>query len=290
MAKRLLVLVFLVSALNITPAVAETLTVASWNIYWLSNHKNNSRTDEDYARLGVIAKELNADIIALQEVDDGIIGNVFDTDEYNIELSRRSSASQQTALVIRKTICYKRKPDYKALDVGSVRYGTIAEVRIGGAEIDVMSVHMKSGCFSNADQAGSKLKTQNACTKFEKQVPILEAWLDRHLRAKKPLILLGDFNRRLAQNGDAIWNDLGDGDPAPLVLVTAGQKPQCWNGFFKEFIDHIILGPSSSRWIVSDSFHELVFDEAKTSQKSQREKWKKKISDHCPIRVTLDIQ
>ena len=287
---RSLVLVILINLVYIKPVAGDSLKVASWNIYWLSNHGNNMRTPEDYKRLRAIANELDADIVALQEVDDGLIENVFDSDRYRIEISTRPRAQQQTALVIRKTLSYRRKPDYKELDVGSVRYGTVAEVSVGSVNVEVMSVHMKSSCFSNQDDSSTEPKIQNACAKLKEQVPILEAWLDTRIANNQPFVLLGDFNRRLAQAGDDIWSDLSDGATSPLLLTTAGEKPQCWNGYYREFIDHIILGPSSSKWMVSGSFSELVFDEAKTSKASQRRKWSKKISDHCPIAVTLDIQ
>ena len=287
---RFLILVFLVNLVCVKLVVADSLRMASWNIYWLSHHGNNVRTSEDYNRLRAIADELDADIVALQEVDEGLIENVFDSGKYNIEISKRVHAKQQTALVIRKGFSYERKPDYKELDVGSVRYGTVAEVSVGSVKVEVMSVHMKSGCFGNEENSSTAPKIQKACAKLQEQVPILEAWLDTQIANDKPFVLLGDFNRRLAQDGDDIWSDLGDGEPGHLVLTTAHEKPQCWSGFYQEFIDHIILGPSSSNWMVPGSFRELVFDEARTSSSSERRKWSKRISDHCPIAVTLDIR
>lgn len=276
--------------LTTTTANAETLTVATWNIYWLSDHKNNKRSDEDYARLRTIVGKLNADIIALQEVDDGLVQRVFDPMLYNIELSGRTSSTQKTALAIRKALAYERKADYEALDVGDVRYGTLVEMRIGDMKIDVMSVHMKSGCFSKSEENSSDPKKQKACTKLHRQIPILETWADDHISAGKPFVLLGDFNRRLAQRDDKMWQDLSDGKPMPLTLATSGEKPQCWEGFFKQYIDHIILGPTSSKWIVPNSFSEFVFVEARTSNRSKRQKWSKLISDHCPISLTLNIR
>ncbi len=43
---------------------AANLRIATWNIYWLGDQKNN-RTDADYIELQSYAKTLNADVIAL---------------------------------------------------------------------------------------------------------------------------------------------------------------------------------------------------------------------------------
>ena len=55
-----------------------------------------------------------------------------------------------------------------------------------------MSVHLKSGCFSNADSNSS-----DACQKLGAQIPKLEEWIDTHAAAANPVAILGDFNRRL---------------------------------------------------------------------------------------------
>ena len=68
-------------------------------------------------RLRQIAESLEADVIALQEVDDAFVDKVFDPDTYHLELSGRDSALK-TGLAIRRGIQYARQADVTALDVG----------------------------------------------------------------------------------------------------------------------------------------------------------------------------
>ena len=262
-------------------ATGEQIRVATWNIQHLSERGDRNRTPEDYERLRHIAESLEADVIALQEVDDVFVEKVFDPDTYSLELSGRSSA-QKTGLAIRRGVHYERKADVEALDVGRVRYGTHIEIQVGTQHIDVLSIHLKSGCFSHEEDAKGKA----ACRKLTEQVPILEEWIDSRLRDGRALIVLGDFNRRLTMENDRVWREIADGDPGMIELVTAQEKPRCWDGYYKEFIDHILIGPKTSKWL--SSFQEIVFSEADT--KEGLTVWKKRLSDHCPLRATFNIE
>ena len=260
---------------------SEQIRVATWNIQHLSDRGDRNRTPEDYERLRHIAESLEADVIALQEVDDAFVEKVFDPATYRLELSSRSS-SQKTGLAIRRGLHYERKADVEALDVGRVRYGTHIGIQVGTQHIDVLSIHLKSGCFSHKEDAKGKA----ACRKLTEQVPILEEWIDSRLRDGRALIVLGDFNRRLTMENDRVWREIADGDPGMIELATAQKKPRCWNGYYKEFIDHILVGPKTGQWL--SSFQEIVFSEAST--KEGLTVWKKRLSDHCPLRATFNIE
>jgi len=58
------------------PLQAQELKIASWNIAWLGSHKFNTRTPDDYALLAKYAKQLDADVIALQEVENVKMNNI----------------------------------------------------------------------------------------------------------------------------------------------------------------------------------------------------------------------
>lgn len=271
-------------------AFAAQLRVATWNIQYLSELGEKKRQPEDYERLRQIAESLKADVIALQEVDDAFVGKVFDPDTYHLELSGRDSALK-TGLAIRRGIQYARKADVTALDVGDLRYGTHIELHVGPHRIDVLSIHLQSGCFSHTEDASStaenapqRLKT--ACRQLTAQVPILKDWIDRRLRDGRALLVLGDFNRRLTVENDWVWRELAAGEPATIRLATAHTKPRCWDGYYQEFIDHILVGPKTARWL--SSFQEIVFSEAAT--KEGRTVWEERISDHCPLRATFNIE
>ena len=49
-----------------------------------------------------------------------------------------------------------------------------------------------------------------------------------------------------------------------IMLVTAHTNPRYWDGYYKEFIDHILVGPQTAQWLAS--FQEVVFREATTME------------------------
>ena len=272
-------LLFLVNALSASANAAE-IKIASWNIYWLTSEDpdHHRRRANDYARLAQYANDLDADVIALQEVDTGFVRKVFPPQQYRIELSHRDDTSQRTGFAIRKGIRYRRLPDYRELSTKwGLRYGTVIELDVGGRKIDVMSVHLKSGCF---DRDLDRPITES-CRELKSQVRPLESWIDRRLERDRAFVLLGDFNRRMDRRSDDLWRFIADGNPKPIYRVNAGKKPRCWNSRFAEFIDHIVVGPIAGKAVKPHSFEELTYSERNYFR------WRKRLSDHCPISVQL---
>ena len=188
-------LVFLLKAIPVCAGAAE-IKIASWNIYWLTSEDpdHHRRKADDYTRLAGYANDLGADVIALQEVDAGFVRKVFPPQQYRIELSNRRDTRQRTGFAIRKGIRYRRLPDYRELSTKwGLRYGAVIELEVGGRKIDLMSVHLKSGCF---DRDLDRPITAS-CRELKSQVRPLESWIDRRLERGRAFVLLGDFNRRM---------------------------------------------------------------------------------------------
>ena len=274
-------LVFLIQAVAVRANAAE-IRIASWNIYWLTSEDpdHHRRKAGDYARLARYANDLDADVIALQEVDAGFVRKVFPLKRYRIELSHRDDARQRTGFAIRKGIRYRRLPDYRELSTKwGLRYGTVIELEVGGRKIDLMSVHLKSGCHDrDLDRPATR-----SCRDLKSQAGPLESWIDRRLERGRAFVLLGDFNRRMDRRRDDLWQLIADGIPKPIYRVNAGKKPECWDGRFPEFIDHIIVGPIAGKAVKPHSFEELTYTE------TNYYRWRKRLSDHCPISIRLDF-
>ena len=271
--------VLLVKAFSVGANAAE-IKIASWNIYWLTSEDpdHHRRRANDYVKLARYAGDLEADVIALQEVDRGFVRRVFPLQQYSIELSRRYDARQRTGFAIRKGIRYRRLPDYRELSTKwGLRYGAVIELEVGGRKIDLMSVHLKSGCHErDLDRPGTR-----SCRELKSQARPLESWIDRRLERGRAFVLLGDFNRRMDKPGDDLWQFIADGNPKPIYRVNAGRKPKCWNSRFAEFIDHIVVGPIAKKAVKPHSFEELTYSERNYFR------WRKRLSDHCPIAITL---
>ena len=171
-----------------------------------------------------------------------------------------------------------RQPDFQALDIrgdGSLRYGTRIDLTHNGQTIQLLSVHLKSGCFENAS-------TSSACETLLAQVPVLEGWIDAAAEGPRPFIVLGDFNRRVTQPGDRVWADLDGGETANADLTTLTQEMpvSCRDNTFTEFIDHLVVDPRVLPWVDRTSFRQVTYRQA------DKAVWDR-LSDHCPVVVEL---
>ena len=98
MNKLFFLLTFIVLSL---PLQAETLKIASWNIAWLGSHEYNKRLPADYAELARYAKVLDADVIALQEVENPKWARKVFGDEYEYYFSSKDWV-QRVGVAVKK--------------------------------------------------------------------------------------------------------------------------------------------------------------------------------------------
>ena len=274
----------LLTALAI-PASAEVIRVATWNIENLRTsvgEGKNPRYGEDYNRLGKYAKLLDADVIALQEVEnEAALGRVFDPKLYKFFVSTREAKSRKrTAFAVKQRIPAKRHRDLFSDPEGKgvLRHGVDIEITVNGQSIRLLSVHLKALCSEHP-----LTREGGACKELASQVPTLEGWIDERAGDGVPFVVMGDFNRRLNRQGDSFWSETDDGEPAgaDLVRATEGFGSKCWGGGRSGYVDHIVYGLEAKKWAVAGSFGQLVYEEPK--------RMKKRLSDHCPIFMMLDV-
>ena len=291
---------FFLLSLPIFSLQAEALKVASWNIAWLGSHEYNKRGDSDYLELARYATKLDADIIALQEVENAEYAKKVFGDDYDYYFSTKDWV-QRVGVAVRKSIGYSvEAKEYKALDVGRVRYGMDLTLTKGNKALRLLAIHLKSGCFdkkldsasidamSNASKRDQKVKT--ACIKLSKQLKPLEAWIDHRATGSTPFIVLGDFNRRFSQDlalqhseKSGLWQAIDDKNNEDLWTPTLTRNSDCWGGYYKHYIDHIVLDPKAKQKYIANSFNQLVFEQKYTKEISNR------LSDHCPISIELKL-
>lgn len=261
---------------------AAPVTIATWNIEHLrkSNQDGpNQRNDSDFKRLKRYARKLDADIVALQEVEGPAAARrVFPSTTYNVFFTDQQGP-MRTGFAVKKHINVLQNPDYQELKINDETF-TGADITVILDEqttVRLLSVHLKSGCW------GDPLNTDSAaCRALSMQVGALERWIDARAAEGEPFIVLGDFNRRFDSRADTFWPEIDDGIPAAADLsrITAGRIDQRWGSRYPKFIDHIVMDDSASDWIVGDSFRQLVYAEGT--------RLKKKLSDHCPISIIID--
>ena len=267
----------------------EPLQIAAWNVEHLAAESGagcEPRDEAGYQLVADIVDQVDADVWLVQEVEnEQALARVFDPESWTFHVEERPSTGtgpvcrgrddgnrllmQRTAIVVRNGISHTRGADLAALDVGLrgfLRHGVNVAIERDGSTLQLMSVHMKSGCFSG-DQSDD-------CPTLFEQVPILEAWADEQSRAGHAVLIGGDFNRRLEQAGDRVWNDINDGDPVNWTVAGEGVGPQC-DPRYRAFIDFLVMNEAAAALTVEGSFTETTFEEGRRA------------SDHCPISVTL---
>jgi endonuclease/exonuclease/phosphatase family metal-dependent hydrolase len=231
---------------------------------------------QDIDLLRHYAAELNADVIAVQEVDGpAIAARVFPPDQYSVHMSH-DNVVQRVGIVVRRGIHYSVNPDLTGLDIGPAR-----QLR-SGADITlqlqpplrVLAVHLKTGCFDARLSGG---RTHRACTELREQLPSLLDWIRARSAEGVAFVIMGDFNRHM-DGRDQLWSALYQ--TAPLTRATEGHTSPCWGG--EAFIDHILLGGAARDWLLPDTLRVMTFHETGPE-------WKQRLSDHCPVSVRLRV-
>ncbi len=279
---------------------ANELKLASWNIAWLGSHEYNHRTEADYQQLARYAKQLDADVIALQEVESEYWARKVFGDDYDYYFSTKDWV-QRVGVAVKKSQGFRvTAKEYKALDIGKVRHGMDITLTRNDKTLHILAVHLKSGCFVDPLDTQSlnvmpntsvkEEKHKEACHKLARQIKPLERWIDSHAAQGAAYIVLGDFNRRFSQDialkyseDKGLWQALNDEGQAELWTPTTTINSNCWGGYYKDYIDHILFSPKAKKRYIDKSFNQLVFKPKYTKKLSQN------ISDHCPISVKLKL-
>lgn len=280
----------LLAALSQTAQADTTLRLATWNIAHLYEDYSGrveryERDDSDFERLRRYADALDADIVALQEVENEDLARRVFGDGYDFYFTQRNNR-QRVGLAVRKDVDLVGTPeDYEelGLDGGYLRYGLDATVTAQGQTLRLLAVHLKSFCHADPLDEGS-----DDCARLAAQVPVLERWIEDRVVEDQPMAVLGDFNRRFDIEGSEagtrwMWPQLSDGDPNDqrLVRVTRSRISECWDRRWPHYIDHILFDERAAAWINIGSFRQIVYDAPESEMP--------KLSDHCPISVDLTI-
>jgi endonuclease/exonuclease/phosphatase family metal-dependent hydrolase len=192
------------------------------------------------------------------------------------------NGQQNTGFAFKRGLTIVRQPDFTALDIrgdGRLRYAARIDLTHQGQTLQLMSVHLKSGCVENTSTGAD-------CETLLAQIPVLEGWIDQVAQGPVPFIVLGDFNRRFNVPQDQVWANLDDGDPpnADLTAVTQDMPISCRdNDRFAEFIDHLVVDRRVVPWVDRTSFRHITYRQA------DKAVWDK-LSDHCPVGVELWIR
>jgi endonuclease/exonuclease/phosphatase family metal-dependent hydrolase len=290
-------------------AAPGTLKLATWNLEWfltpetfhqLKGHctrddeahrhdprsipcdvaANLERSASDIGAVAAYARRLDADVVALEEVDGPDAARQL-FHQYDFCFTG-GPVIQNTGFAIRHGLPHRCGPDVLGLSLGDeLRRGATVTLYPGTRhELQLLAVHLKSGCPHQP--LGSHAR---ACERLAQQLPTLRAWVRAQRQGDHRFAMLGDFNRDLrAEHGAGVWTQLSAADADPgLVNTAAGESfRNCYIGqTHTGYIDYILLGSTLAPSLVRGSFERLTYSAA--------DAWHTKLSDHCPVAVRLRL-
>ena len=298
--KSILLPLLLVATASTSFVSAEPLLIATWNVEHL-NEDNDAgcipRTDDDYEYIAGRIAALNADVIAIQEVESAQAAyRVFPESEWLVVMSDRPNTRgseggsicwgtedkrlrhQATGIAVRRGVDFKINPSYAHLagDNPDQRWGTDVTIHANKPSFRVLSVHLASGCWGaeQDDDAGRS----NICHTLRGQVARLTEWINERNDRGEAFIVLGDFNRRLAMSDDWAAAQLLD-STTHTTLVTAdvreGTTQDDWcDARYPDLIDHILV----SNGLLDQLNNESVVEHPRIRESP----------DHCIISAVID--
>jgi endonuclease/exonuclease/phosphatase family metal-dependent hydrolase len=263
------------------PQAAE-LKIATWNLNWLTSRTAGlppdvrPRQQEDFDRLRGYAEELNADLVAFEEVDNADTARrVFPAETYSIHMSR-DRIRQRVGIAVRRGLSYDVNPDVTAIaldPVAHLRSGVDITLHPAEGSLRVLAVHLKQGCQYLA--FGRSPRT--VCVELMSQFDVVAQWIAARRDAGVPFLVLGDFNRDFDKN-DRFKKTIAA--PTPLTRPTEGFSSPCWG--HEAFIDHILIGGTARAWVLPNTLRVLAYRETDPALKQL-------LSDHCPVSVRLQV-
>ena len=275
------------ACLWLSPAAwAGDLKVATWNIEWLTERSVGDpalpqdvspKDAADRAALQHYAAELNADVVAVQEVDGpSAAASVFPPGRYNLYFTY-DTVVQRVGFAVRAGIPVHQNPDLVGLDTTRgggrhLRSGADVTLQLASGPLRLLAVHLKTGC--QRDRFGQTRRAQ--CATLRSQTVVLQGWIAQRRSEGVPFVILGDFNRWM-EGSDEVLAALQSS--APLTRATEGHDSPCWGG--GHFIDHILAGGAARSWMDPASLRVLVYRESADR--------KEHLSDHCPVSVRFHL-
>ena len=298
MASLLLVIAALLTRGAPAPAAPRPLVIASWNLQWLVDAGTArvariacrdgtpaalpcdvvgklARNSADLARLAAYARELDADVIAFQEVEnERIARRVFRG--YQICLSPGHGV-QQVGFALKPGLAFHCGHPLTELAVNEQgRAGQpLTLLAPGLGPIELLAVHLKSGCAHDPLPGASE-----ACGLLTAQARVLGEWIAQQASRRARFIVLGDLNRGgPPSHADPFWAALGP--QAFRASSTLLPFANCtWGAPYRDFIDHILVGQALVAALSEQPFSQLRF--------RPRDATRYILSDHCPIGVSLN--
>ena len=254
---------------------SDTLVIGTFNIKWLGDGEDDrfERSGADHDRISSIIDDLNADILALQEIEskNALMKITDKLRGYKLKIIN-DDHPQKTAYLVRKGIDILNSGNYQPIEIisGETRPGFYMEVKYKNKNIHLMNVHFKSTSrYDSTDRLRRKsiyIRTKQA----EKAAHFADSIIAAD---EQNVVILGDLNDNPFKTNRETLNSLKNNDD--LIFLTDG-LPSCRNKLWRT-IDHIVVSKSLFGHYLKGSSRVVNFNN------SVHDKFTDKISDHCPV-------
>ena len=240
-----------------TSSCSAEVKIVSWNIANLASGpdvdlRGQIRSEDDYEYLRAKLAEIDADVVALQEIGSIPAAKRILGDEYEVVFESRCIQNPSACMAdnddIYTAIAYRiGLPQFEGtfqidelaidhtdecVETHSVRGGVGVMLTIGGRNAWVPSLHIKSACKDNTEEDG----TDDDCATQKKQYDILVDWISARPDGDF-VILAGDMNRKLLTLSDNIRKDVFELHFPMVQFLPVKEGRMCWAESTVNFAD-----------------------------------------------------
>lgn len=191
-------------------------------------------------RLQMALRDLNADVIAFQEVSgkaaiQQLLGADYEVCSYAGHKVQRLAFAWRRQLGSGQCVVHWPLSLPQRAEAEQVRPGLALTLDLEGKQWRFLTVHLKSSCVSPLDSGppagrGQLEGDDPNCQSLEAQVAPLEAWVEQAAQGADALVWLGDFNRNLAHEAAEPEEApvRSDGSQAHEPLSTGSRTRNLW--------------------------------------------------------------
>ncbi|HAS6900124.1 TPA: hypothetical protein I7286_08745 [Vibrio parahaemolyticus] len=289
------------SALLLMSAIVtgKPLSIATWNMEHLAVENDKGcmpRVSKDYLKLKKYAETVDADIFALQEIQNvDALKRVFDTNKYTLIISDRpetkpydckvwdeklkkkvktgkKSTTQNVAWAVKKDIKYKysASDNIRELDLNTyLRYGLV--LQLPEHELTLVNLHLKSSCYD-----GNLPSYDAGCTVKQIQLERLKKWVDQ--QGDQKIVLLGDWNTKIWSMNDYTTKQFPSFKVNTLSLKSCNPD-YLKNGKAQPGVDNIFTNFTDKQ--------ANLYNFGKANKEGVEQNREAMLSDHCAIKLDL---
>jgi endonuclease/exonuclease/phosphatase family metal-dependent hydrolase len=273
----------------------QTVTVGTFNIAWLGDGMGDrmARTEADIQRIAEVIRDANADVLALQEIEneEALKRVVRLLPEYRFVMptaSATNASKQRLAVLFKHFVALTPLGEYTPLAIDAVRHRAGFVVRCSVVSSSwfsrdslqwvMMVVHFKS--TSQADSTDALKDSSRSVRRL--QAERTAQWLDSVQRHEPNVVVLGDMNdapsrtiSRTSKRGSTLDALMAHTTTGSATFLTEGMK-SCKHALWQS-IDHMLVSAAMNALYVPQSMTMVAFPQQYSHEQAAR------VSDHCPV-------